>query len=98
MKPEPPGPDNVPIPPHTSTGTVDLHILADGTIHARNLTPLVARLLAELNPHDAVFRHRATATALGAGPWPGHTQTPGLDTPGPASPTCPPAIPPPHCP
>jgi len=41
--------------------TVELRILADGTIHARNLTPAVARLLAELNPQDARFQQRAGA-------------------------------------
>lgn len=37
----------------------DILILSDGTLLAHNLTPVMASVLQQLNPHDKTFRARA---------------------------------------
>jgi hypothetical protein len=37
----------------------DILILSDGTLLAHNLTPVMASVLQQLNPHDETFRARA---------------------------------------
>jgi hypothetical protein len=39
-------------------------ILPDGSVLAHNLTPALARVLAELNPRDPAMRRRAGAKRL----------------------------------
>lgn len=41
------------------TGLSEIMILADGKIFAHNITPEMARVLAELNPADAAMSRRA---------------------------------------
>jgi hypothetical protein len=57
--------DTQPAPPANafpdSSAATDFMILADGTIYARNLTPDLARMLADLNPHDATMAARAAS-------------------------------------
>jgi hypothetical protein len=45
--------------PEESASTVELTILANGTVYARNLTASLASVLLELNPADGVMRGRA---------------------------------------
>jgi hypothetical protein len=39
--------------------TTELLILGDGNIFVHNLTPEMAALLSQLNPHDELMRQRA---------------------------------------
>ena len=47
-------------PPHSEPAKIgELLILPDGRILAHNLTPLLARVLSELDPSDQFMRERA---------------------------------------
>ncbi len=46
--------------------TGEMLILPDGRILVHNLTPELARLLSELDPHDAAMRARAGSEEPGA--------------------------------
>jgi len=47
----------------------EMLILPDGTIFAHNITPVIAGILAQLNPSDLAMRRRAARTlANGAQP------------------------------
>ena len=41
--------------------TTEFLILADGRIMVHNITPTMAAILSELNPHDELMRQRAHA-------------------------------------
>jgi hypothetical protein len=50
-------------PPPDGTPASELLILGDGSIFAHNLTPEIAKLLSDLNPHDDAMRLRAKTAA-----------------------------------
>ncbi|MGE3311329.1 MAG: hypothetical protein AB7O66_15285 [Limisphaerales bacterium] len=64
-----PGLDTAPSGPNpVVTETTEFMILPDGTIYARNLTPDLAAILANLNPHDATMALRAVPPAISSVP------------------------------
>jgi hypothetical protein len=60
-------------PPHPEPAqTGELLILPDGRILVHNLTPLLARVLCELDPSDQLMRERATSGSPGQLALPAH--------------------------
>ena len=53
-----------------SSGTSELLVLPDGQVLAHNLTPVLAAVLAELNPSDEAMRERALRRPMNGFPHP----------------------------